>query len=223
MTTVHALIITILYLVDLLIFVPKYTKCKYDHTKRTTKLIWKGICIGIPLVVLIFVTTLRAFMGIAYLSNWLLVGAMTLCAVGDIVLEIRFVRGGVLFFAGHILYVTTLILLNTDFSYIGLFIYAVLVALGTTLTFKKLGRKYRIYLIGYNAAISGSFALSIPLILSFEPCLMLLGCGACFLAISDWILARNKSYGSTYGWSLISLVFYFGGQILISTYPFLQP
>ena len=45
------LIISMLYVADLILLVPKYTLCKYDHTPRRKKLYWKAACIGVPLLV----------------------------------------------------------------------------------------------------------------------------------------------------------------------------
>ncbi len=222
MSNVYALIITIIYIADILLFVPKYTRCKYDHTPRARKLVWKGVCIGLPYLILLFGTSLKSLEGTVTYVNWILVLAMTFCAFGDIILEIKFIRGGALFFIGHIIYVFALFELNGSISYVSLAVYAVMVGTGTLLTKTKLSKKYRTLLVAYNLAISGSFALAVPLILTGSPALVLLGTGACFLVISDWLLARNKACGSTFSWSLISLLFYFGGQILISTYPFLM-
>lgn len=218
---IEILIVTLLYLTDMFFLVPKYTKCKYDHTPRRKKLVWKGVCIGIPLLCLIAGTVVNAFGGVT-VPEVLIVVAMCFCAVGDIVIEIRFFRGGLLFFGGHIFYVAALLMFSREFSGAAVVVYLILAACGTVLTIQKLGKKYRPYLIGYNLIISGSFALSVPLILTFEPGFVFLGTGACFLAVSDWLLARNKVFKSTYGWALLSLVFYFGGQILISAYPYLK-
>lgn len=222
MFSIPALIITFLYIVDLFLLVPKYTKSKYDHTPRTIKLVWKGFCIGIPFLILLAGTLYRFSFGVTSVSDWMFVIAMAFCAVGDILLEIVFIKGGILFFAGHLLYVVALLSIQETVSPVTIVVYICMVSLGTFLTVTKLSKKYRTALIGYNLAISGSFSLSVPLIMTMNPPLVMLGVGACFLVISDWILARNKTYGSTYNWSLVSLVFYFSGQILISTYPFLK-
>lgn len=222
MISVMACIITAIYIIDLMLLVPKYTKCKYDHTPRNRKLVWKGACIGCPLLLLIFGAILLQISGKVFDSTiWFLVAGMCFCAVGDIILEIKFIKGGLLFFLGHLTYVTGLLSMEESRSYVALFAYVILVFLGTLLTVKKLGKKYRNALIAYNCVISGSFALSVPLIITRTPANVLLGIGLCFLAISDWLLARNKTFGSNYSWSLVSLLFYFGGQILISTFPFL--
>lgn len=222
MVIVHALIITFIFLADLFLLVPKYTRCKYDHTPRVKKLVWKGACIGLPLLVLVFETVLKSLTGEAAGTDYLLVLGMVLCAFGDIVLEIRFVKGGFLFFAGHMVYVITLFLMQNKVSIISVVCYVVLVCAGTVLTVTKLSKKYRPLLIGYNLIISGSFAMALPLILSFDSGKVLLGVGACGLVVSDWLLARNKTYGSNFNRSLVSLMFYFGGQILISAYSFLS-
>ena len=215
------LIVTLLYIADLMVLVPKYTKCKYDHTPRRRKLVWKGACIAAPLIALVCGVAMQSVKAV-YVPDLILVAAMTFCAVGDIVIEIRFFKGGLLFFAGHILYVTALLFINEKISGVAVVVYLILAVCGTVLTIQKLGRKYRPFLIGYNLMISGSFALSLPLILTLKPALVFLGTGACFLAVSDWLLARNKVYKSSCGWSLLSLMFYFGGQILISAYPYLK-
>lgn len=222
MYSLHALILTLIYLIDLLLLVPKYTRCKYDHTPRTKKLLWKGVCIGLPFFVLVIETIFKAAVGKSSLTDYLLILGMFLCAFGDIVLEIRFTKGGVLFFAGHLVYVVTLFLMQSHLSVISIIVYIALAGFGTWLTLTKLGKKHRDLLITYNLAISGSFAMSVPLILTGRPEFVLLGIGTCFLVVSDWLLARNKTFGSNYIRSLISLLFYFGGQILISTYPFLS-
>jgi len=216
------LVISMLYVADLILLVPKYTLCKYDHTPRRKKLYWKAACIGVPILVFL-VTLIFSYIWKEFdLKELFLFIGMLLCAIGDIVLEIRFIRGGVLFLAGHLVYVASLIYIGGGFNFVSLSVYVVLATAGVVLTFLKLGKKYRIPLLCYNFVISATFALSIPLILSLEPENMILGIGACFLVISDWLLARNKVYKTGYYWSLLSLVFYFGGQILISIYPMLN-
>lgn len=221
MFNIQALLITMIYLADIILFVPKYTQCKYNHTSRTRKLVWKGICIGCAFLILLFGTIVNGLTGSLDCTGILIVVAMLLCAVGDIVLEIRFVRGGVLFFLGHLFYVAVMVSLQKSFCITSIIVFVIMVVLGTFLTVTKLGKKYRFLLICYNIIISASFSLAIPVILTFRPANVLLGTGVMFLVISDWILARNKSLGSTYNWSLAALVLYFGGQILVSTYPFL--
>ena len=220
--TVMPLIITILYVTDLILLVPKYNKCKYDHTPRRKKLMWKGACIGVPFLLLVIGTIINSIYRFDY-RDLLIVAGMLLCAVGDIVIEIRFFKGGLCFAAGHIFYVTAFFLLNNmQFNVTALIVYIILAGCGTFLTIQMLGKKYRPFLIGYNLVISGTFALALPLILTGRACFVFLGTGACFLAVSDWLLARNKAFKSTYGWSLLSLMFYFGGQILISAYPWIK-
>jgi len=218
----HALIITLIYLTDLVLLVPKYTACKYDHTPRNKKLVWKGLCIGLPFLILVTETVFRLINGTSTVTNLLIIAGMLFCGVGDIVLEIRFIKGGVLFFLGHVFYVAALFTLQDGLCAISIIMYLALVITGTILTLTRLSKKYRPFLITYNLIISGSFALSLPVMMTGEPALVLLGTGACFLVASDWLLARNKYYGSTYQWSLISLILYFGGQMLISSYAFLM-
>lgn len=216
------LIISMLYVADLILLVPKYTLCKYDHTPRRKKLYWKAACIGVPLLVFLGTLILSYIWKEFDIKELFLFIGMLLCAVGDIVLEIRFLRGGILFLAGHLVYVASLIYIGGGFNIVSLSVYVVLAIAGVILTLKKLGKKYRAALLAYNFVISATFALSVSLIFSFKIENMILGAGACFLVISDWLLARNKVFKTGYYWSLLSLVFYFGGQILISIYPFLN-
>ena len=215
------LAVTLLYLTDLFFLVPKYTKCKYDHTPRKKKLVWKGVCIGVPTVAIIVGTIFNAPKGLSA-GDFILAAGMCVCAIGDIVLEVKFIRGGFLFFAGHLLYIAALITMTGYYNPVALVIYVILAAAGWILTNKHLGKKYRILLIGYNLTISASFALGINLCMGGNSAFLILGAGVCLLPVSDWLMARNKVYGSTYGWSLLALVTYFGGQILISAYPYLK-
>ena len=215
------LVVTLMYITDLFLMVPKYTKCKYDHTPRKKKLMWKGACIGVPVIAIIVGTIFNASKGLA-VGDFLLIAGMCVCAAGDIVLEIKFIKGGFLFFFGHVLYIAAICTITKHFSPIALIIYVVLAAAGWILTHKLLSKKYRILLVGYNLTISASFALGVNLCIGGGAPLVVLGIGLCLLPISDWLMARNKAFGSTYGWSLLALVTYFGGQILISAYPYLK-
>ncbi len=214
---ITGILICIAWAIDMFLFVPVYTHKKYDHSSRTNKLIFKGICIGIPLVVMIIgmVKELVTPTGRPFIV--IMTVGMMLCAVGDIVLEIKFFRGGCLFLAGHLVYVAGLYVMLEKITVVTVIIYLLLAVIGTVLTLDLLGKKYRLPLVSYNLVISGSFALGVSLISTQEPANMLVGIGACFLVISDWLLGRNKLVGSNFRRSLISLIFYFGGQILIST------
>ena len=109
------LIVTLLYLTDLFFMVPKYTKCKYDHTPRKKKLMWKGACIGVPVIAIIAGTIFNASKGFV-VGDFLLVAGMCVCAAGDIVLEIKFIKGGFLFFFGHVLYIAAICTITTTSS-----------------------------------------------------------------------------------------------------------
>ena len=222
MIYVQMLIISMLYVVDLLLFVPKYTLCKYDHTVRRKKLFWKAACIGVPLLLFAFEIVCSLSKGIIDYKEIGLFLGMILCAIGDIVLEIRFIKGGVLFLAGHLVYVASLIYISKGVNIVSIFVYVSLATAGVILTIMKLGKKYRFALLLYNFVISATFALAVPLIYSTNTANLSLGVGASFLVISDWLLARNKVYKAGYYWSLLSLLFYFGGQILISLFAFLN-
>ncbi len=217
------LIISLIYVTDLCLLVPKYTRCKYDHTGRRTKLVWKGICVGIPLIILIAGAVTLFFTGFADGDPILVLlpVGMFLCAIGDIVIEIRFTKGGFLFLFGHLVYITSEILMLKAIHGVSIVCFLILAVMGCLLTLKFLGKKHRGLMILYNTVISASFALGLGLVLQNVNGQVLVGYGIMSLGISDWLLARNKAFGSNYAMSLISLIFYFGGQIMISTYPFL--
>lgn len=221
MNTVYSItLLSILYFFDLFFFVPQYTMRKYDHTPRTRKLLWKGACIGIPFLILVEGTVFAIAWEIKNPLIYLMTLGMLVCGIGDIILEIKFMKGGVFFFCGHIIYVIALCIYIRRPTIVTILVYAIMVAAGTIVTIDKLGKKYRILLILYNTVISGSFALGITLIVSGNFKDVLLGVGACFLVVSDWLLGRNKLLGSKFSRSLVSLLYYFGGQCLISTIVF---
>lgn len=213
------MIIAILYVADIMFCIPKYTYSKYDHSSKRRKLIWKGVCIGIPLITLLYGTVKQIDAGTVTKSMYLALLAMALCAFGDIILEIRFIRGGALFFIGHIVYMGSVGSLYSEIPLITYITFLVLFTTGTVLTCTHLGKKYRLLLIAYNTIISLSFSMALPLVLSGEKTMAIYGMGICWLVISDWLLARNKVMKTNFGWSLIALVFYFGGQLMVATYP----
>ncbi|MCR5278457.1 MAG: lysoplasmalogenase [Lachnospiraceae bacterium] len=217
------LIISLIYVTDLCLLVPKYTRCKYDHTPRKKKLIWKGLCIVIPFLILVAGALILFLTGFAD-SDPLLVllpVGMLLCAIGDIVIEIRFTKGGFLFGFGHLVYITAEILMLRTLHAVSIVSFLILAVMGLLMTIKFLGKKHRFLMVLYNTVISVSFSLGLGLVLQNVNGQVLVGFGIMSLCISDWLLARNKAFGSNYPMSLISLIFYFGGQIMISTYPYL--
>ena len=210
------IVILILYAVCILFCTPMYTKKKYDHSTRTNKLIWKGITISIPALTLIVTSLVHAIKGTA--TPFLII--MTFGMIGDIVLEIKFLRGGVLFLLGHLVYVLGILNYLKAITSVTIIVYLLLAVLGTIMTIDSLGKKYRYPLIAYNIVISGTFAMGVTLITTNSINNVFPGIGVCFLVISDWLLARNKIAGSNFRRSLISLLFYFGGQVLVSSLVF---
>ena len=213
-------IITALYIIDLFLIVPLYTKKKYDHSTRRNKLTVKGIAICIPLLVLVYSALFTYFKGVFASFICMLALGMLLCAFGDIILEIRFFRGGCFFLAGHLVYVIAVLTEKRYVTWITVLAFVILAATGAYITVTKLDRKYRVPLLLYNFVISASFALGITLVITLKPSNAVVGLGLMLLVVSDWLLARNKLYGSNFKRSLISLVCYFGGQILISSLVF---
>lgn len=228
MLIIWSTIATFLYIIDILLLVPKYTKCKYDHTKRKTKLIWKGSCIIVPVLVLLSRVVYLTIINEVKITHVLFLLGIILCAIGDIYLEIKFVKGGFFFGLGHLFYIASLMNLwylkagiHSITFIIPIALYVPLCVVGTILTVKLLGKFHREVLLTYNAIISASFALGFTLIIYGRGAEKFAGLGACLLVISDWILARNKIAGRTYMSTLISLLIYFSGQIMISMIGFM--
>lgn len=217
------LIISIIYAIVLLWLVPKYTKCKYDHTRRNIKLVWKGFCIGPIFCVLFWGIVVAAINKVCSLELILLGIGLFLCALGDIALEIRFSQGGILFGIGHLFYISSMVHMSErKITPVTIVSYVLLVGIGTYLTFVKLGAKYRLFLLFYNLIISGSFAIGASLTVYGSCGQKVLGGGVVLLAVSDWLLARNKVFKCNFKWSMIAIVPYFLGQMMIALYPFLQ-
>ncbi len=207
---------------DLMLFVPLYNWSKFHHVKRNIKLYIKGICIGFPcLVLLTGIVDLYSRGVVNYISLIFLAG-MLICFAGDIILEIKFIRGGICFALGHCVYFAGLFLLfKGNLFLLSAVVFVLLLSLGSVLTHINLSKKYRVYLYLYNAIVSASFSLALPLAFSGEPGPAAVGTGVMMLVVSDWVLAGNKLTGVTFYKSLVSLLLYFGGQLLIAAYPFL--
>ena len=205
---------------DLLLFVPLYNYCKFHHVQRNLKLLIKGICIGFPLLLLIVGAVDLLTLSVFDIASFILIAGMVLCAVGDILLEVRFIRGGILFACGYGFYIVALLLRSPFFSYVQLIVFFLFFTGGNFLTVKLLSRKYRTALIIYNTLISAAFALSLSFVASGEKALVFLGFGVILLVVSDWLLARNRYVRAGSVWTLIALMLYFSGQLLISFYPY---
>ncbi len=216
---VKFIVLVIVYLADLLLLTPKYIKCKYDHTALKRKIMWKELCVGIPFLALLCGVAIKYITGSDDETLSILLAGMFLCVVGDAVLEIKFGAGVVCFAMGHVVYIVAIISLGYGVNVASIVVYALLAVLGTVLTLKLLGKNHKAQFIIYNLVVSTSFALSVPLLMTGEASLIVLGCGIISLVISDWLLARNKVFKSNFKWSLFAIIPYFGGQILISLYP----
>ena len=215
-------IISIVYGIIMFLLVPKYTKCKYDHTPRNKKLVWKGFCIS-PVFCVLAVGIVASIINNSCSLVLILLGiGMFLCALGDIALEIRFSQGGILFGIGHLFYISSMVRMSEKkITLITIVIYVLFVSIGTWLTITKLGAKYRWFLLFYNLIISGSFAIGASLVAYGSVAEKVCGGGVVLLAISDWLLARNKVFKSNFKWSMIAIVPYFAGQMMVALYPFL--
>ena len=207
---------------DLVLFVPLYNWSKFNHVKRNIKLYIKGICIGFPCIVLLAGIADLYSRGVLSTVSVIFFIGMLISAVGDIVLEIKFIRGGICFALGHCVYIAGLFLLfNKNFLLLCAGTFVFLLSLGSVLTHINLSKKYRVYLYLYNAVVSAGFSLALPLAFSGERGPAAIGTGIMMLVISDWVLAGNKLTGNTFLKSLVALLLYFGGQLLIAAYPFL--
>lgn len=208
----------ILLLVDYIVFIPGYNRKKFDHTPRKEKLTYKGISIGIIFLILLsgYINGLVTHKVMPQDFLWVL--GMLSCAFGDIILEIKFTKGGLLFGLGHLLYIAALVVYTEKISLLIVILYICFALAGTVLTIKYLGSRHRGLMILYNCVISFSFALgaNLSVVKATSTRFVFIGIGMCLLVISDWILARNRRIGTTETRSMMCLTLYFSGQALLA-------
>lgn len=201
---------------DLAIFVPGYVVRKYDHSSRRVMLRWKIVAMLTAVIILFIGVVYRFSSGTGAFYEMMLLVGMTVCLLGDIILEIRFLAGGVIFFVGHILYVLAVADLLKHVTVTAVITYVTVSLVSGLITVKKLSAKYRKPLLLYDLLVCMTFSAGIELICMFSPCETVLGAGMCLLVVSDWLLYRNKAYGSDFKRSLIAIYPYFLGQLLVA-------
>lgn len=146
--------------------------------------------------------------------------ALCICALADLMIEIRFEVGGALFFAAHILYLWALLV------YRPLTWWSLTVALVCLCGLWFFLSRYRDKLpnklikIGvfiYAAALSALLGLSLPLpFLAFSRRALLAALGAALFVASDMTLCRNLLSRVEVKDHYISLGIYYTGQLLLA-------
>ena len=149
----------------------------------------------------------------------LILAGLCVCVLADVVLDIRFVAGGALFFAGHVLYVTALGLYRQP----SWWCLTVFVLAGGGLAF--FGSHYRadapakhlvICAAIYGVALAALLGFSIPLpFLAFSRRSLLAALGAALFVASDLTLCHNILRDKPVPYRFVSLGMYYMGQLLL--------
>ncbi len=149
-------------------------------------------------------------------NHWLLI-AIGICLLGDIVLKIHQVIGGVIFFLGHVAYIIFFLSL-AEFHPASILLFTILCISGLCYFYRYLPRMegLEIPLALYGCTISASVSLGIILPFSIGIYGILPAIAITMLLISDILLARNKIIEESILTSTFALLYYFGGQFLMA-------
>lgn len=125
--------------------------------------------------------------------SWLICGALVLCMIADVILELHFVSGMLVFLTGHLMLITAL-LLYTPTHWISLLLWF-LFYVGVVFFFRKyipkLGKRFLPFAV-YPAILLGMLSLTLPLpfILNHAGS-WIFTFGALLFCCSDLLLAHN--------------------------------
>lgn len=149
----------------------------------------------------------------------LIFAGLCVCALADVLLDVRMEAGGALFFCGHVLYVAALSLYK-PLSWWSLTLFA-LSACGLM----YFGSHYRhaapsrLVLCGaaiYGLALAALLGFSIPLpFLAYSRRALLAAAGAALFVVSDLTLCHNTVRNKPVSWHYVSLGIYYTGQLLL--------
>ena len=142
-------------------------------------------------------------------ADWVLLAGLTACAIADGVLCVRFIPGGALFAAGHILYMVSFCMMRSPQWRCGIVFLCLtgLAAAGLTRFRKQLGG-HAVLFFCYAVVLSLMVALAsvqTPLIIA----------GAVLFAVSDGMLACLLAGQKSVALDYISLGLYYLGQFLL--------
>ena len=189
-----------------LVFYLLYEGNKYSKRfSRPVAVFFKGMAT--------FCACLLAFYGAARsgrTADFLLAIGLFVCAVADVVLDIRFVAGMGVFALGHALFCAAYIILcpPTTLNFILLAFFAVLITLGALKFKKRLGQRAVSFVL-YAYVLFAMLSLGV----TQRPVLAI---GAVFFVISDTTLAKNILLGASRRQDYFSLGCYYLGQYLIA-------
>lgn len=160
-----------------------------------------------------------ALAGLFALYTWLVYGqtymllmalGILLCAMADVLLEIRFIWGTACFAAGHILYIVSFVIRNKP-SWQSLLLFLLLAAFAAFMT-KRQGHKANMDVRPYFA-----YALVISLMVAAalaQPRLVLLG--ALLFMFSDAIIARRLLNPDKDPWDRACIALYYTAQFILA-------
>lgn len=157
----------------------------------------------------------------------LIFAGLSVCALADVALEVRFEVGGTLFFLGHMLYIAALALRRTlSWWCLAVFLVA-LAALWLFLARYRAQAPKRHIVLGlaiYAAALAALLGFSLPLpFLAPSRSALLAALGAALFVASDLTLCHNTLRNKPVSWRYFSLGTYYMGQLLLALSAFPNP
>ena len=152
---------------------------------------------------------------------------LCICAMADLMIEIRFEIGGVLFFAGHMLYVAALLFYRA-LCWWNLAVFAgALAGLWLFLSRYRAEVPQRHIILGlsiYAGALAALLGLSLPLpFLAGSTRSLLAAFGAALFVASDLTLLHNTLRKAPVSCHFFSLGMYYMGQLLLGLSAFSTP
>ncbi len=149
-------------------------------------------------------------------AYWLLIG-LGICTLADVILCLRFVIGGILFFLGHISYIIFFLTLG-GFHTVTIVVFTLLcvAALCYFYRYSAVLLKYHLLFVLYGMITLANLALGLLLPYTYGFYGIIPAIASILLVVSDFFLARNKLFEETKFTKRIALSFYFGGQYLMA-------
>lgn len=217
-------IITALLLFTLFLFlIPLYLYLKSHDFIPWVTLTVKGLATLIPVSIVLFscisINKNPAFEAVpaTFYNNWWILYGMVICLAADVILELQFLSGSILFFFGHLCYITFLLQL-APFSPISIPVFAVFIVFGLCYFYPALQeankKKIPCCIYGTTLALSASLGVVLPLQLGLYGIFPALATFT--LMVSDILLVRNlRTTASQYAKSF-ALNCYYWGQMFMS-------
>ena len=208
------------------LLLPVYIRLKHRHRSLRLKIALKGCMTLIPVVFCSFAfinlhETTGTWSGTVeetgFTTSVLILAGLIICFTADLVLEISFPLGMILFMCGHICYILYFFTIG-GFNPLFLLIFSVSIFFTYSFfsRFKEaMGKIWPAYYL-YACTINVTASVGLLLPLSIGAYGVLPAISACLLVISDYMLASNRLSGKRNWSDLLYLSYYFTGQYFLS-------